>query len=81
MSVEIRDERFKQVVGEGRELEQVATDFIFTEGAMWNGSTRELVFSDIPGDVIRKWSAEGGISDCGNPVRKPMAIITILKAV
>ena len=70
MSVEIRDERFKQVVGEGRELEQVATDFIFTEGAMWNGSTRELVFSDIPGDVIRKWSAEGGISVLRQPSSK-----------
>ena len=70
MSVEIRDERFKEVVGEGSELEQVATDFIFTEGAMWNGSTRELVFSDIPGDVIRKWSAEGGISVLRQPSSK-----------
>ena len=70
MSVEIRDERFKEVVGEGSELEQVATDFIFTEGAMWNASTRELVFSDIPGDVIRKWSAEGGISVLRQPSAK-----------
>ncbi len=70
MSVEIRDERFKQVVGEGIELEQVATDFIFTEGAMWNGATRELVFSDIPGDIMRKWSAEGGISVLRQPSSK-----------
>ena len=70
MSVEIRDERFKQVVGEGVELEQVATDFIFTEGAMWNGATRELVFSDIPGDIMRKWSAEGGISVLRQPSSK-----------
>ncbi len=70
MSVEIRDERFKQVVGEGIELEQVATDFIFTEGAMWNGATRELVFSDIPGDIMRKWSAESGISVLRQPSSK-----------
>ena len=70
MSVEIRDERFKLVVGEGIELEQVATDFIFTEGAMWNGATRELVFSDIPGDIMRKWSAEGGISVLRQPSSK-----------
>ena len=70
MSVEIRDERFKQVVGEGIELEQVATDFIFTEGAMWNGATREMVFSDIPGDIMRKWSAEGGISVLRQPSSK-----------
>ncbi len=70
MSVEIRDERFKQVVGEGIELEQVATDFIFTEGAMWNGATRELVFSDMPGDIMRKWSAESGISVLRQPSSK-----------
>ena len=70
MSLEIRDERFKQVVGEAVELEQVATDFIFTEGAMWNGATRELVFSDIPGDIMRKWSAEGGISVLRQPSSK-----------
>ena len=70
MSVEIRDERFKQVVGEAGELEQVATGFIFTEGAMWNGKTRELVFSDIPGDVMRKWSAEGGVSVLREPSSK-----------
>ena len=70
MSVEIRDERFKQVVGEGIELEQVATDFIFTEGALWNGATRELVFSDMPGDIMRKWSAESGISVLRQPSSK-----------
>ena len=70
MSVEIRDERFKQVVGEGIELEQVATDFIFTEGAMWNGATGELVFSDMPGDIMRKWSAESGISVLRQPSSK-----------
>ena len=70
MSVEIRDERFKQVVGEGIELEQVATNFIFTEGAMWNGATRELVFSDMPGDIMRKWSAESGISVLRQPSSK-----------
>ena len=48
----------------------MATDFIFTEGAMWNGATRELVFSDIPGDIMRKWSAEGGISVLRQPSSK-----------
>jgi gluconolactonase len=61
MSTEIRDERFRQIVGDNSSLEQVATDFIFTEGAMWNGKTRELIFSDIPGNIMRTWSAENGI--------------------
>ena len=52
MSAEVRDGKFKQVVGETVELEQVATGFMFTEGAMWNGRTSELIFSDIPGDTM-----------------------------
>ncbi|MFT5089276.1 MAG: gluconolactonase [Candidatus Latescibacterota bacterium] len=67
MSTEIRDERFSQIVGGASPLEQVASDFIFTEGAMWNGKTRELVFSDIPGNIMRTWSAENGISTFKQP--------------
>jgi len=70
MSVEIRDERFRQVVGSDRQLEQVATGFIFTEGAMWNGKTRELTFSDMPGDIVRKWSAENGVTVFRQPSGK-----------
>ena len=70
MSVEIRDERFRQVVGDDSQLEQVATGFLFTEGAMWNGRTRELIFSDMPGDIVRKWSAENGVTVFRQPSGK-----------
>ena len=70
MSVEIRDERFRQVVGDDSQLEQVATGFIFTEGAMWNGKTRELTFSDMPGDIVRKWSAANGVTVFRQPSGK-----------
>ena len=33
MNVEIRDDRFRQIVGDGVELERVGTGFLFTEGA------------------------------------------------
>ena len=70
MSAEIRDERFRQVVGGDSPLEQVATGFIFTEGAMWNGKTGELIFSDMPGDIVRKWSAENGVTVYRQPSGK-----------
>jgi gluconolactonase len=70
MSVEIRDGRFRQIVGSDRQLEQVATGFLFTEGAMWNGKTRELTFSDMPGDIVRKWSAENGVTVFRQPSGK-----------
>jgi gluconolactonase len=70
MSAEIRDERFRQVVGDDTLLEQVATGFIFTEGAMWNAKTDELVFSDMPGDIVRKWSETDGVTTFRQPSNK-----------
>jgi gluconolactonase len=70
MSVEIRDERFKQVVGDDAPLEQLATGFIFTEGAMWDAQSNELIFSDMPGDIVRKWSETEGVTTFRQPSNK-----------
>lgn len=61
MNVEIRDERFRQVVGYDAPVEELATGFDFTEGAAWNHVESCLIFSDMPGNVMRKWTASGGI--------------------
>ncbi len=61
MNVEIRDARFLDVVGGGMRVEELAGGFEFTEGAVWNHVDECLVFSDMPGDVMRTWSAEGGV--------------------
>lgn len=61
MNVEIRDERFRDVVGDDAPVEELATGFDFTEGAMWNHAEGYLVFSDMPGNIMRKWTAERGI--------------------
>ena len=37
---------------------------------MWNGKTRELTFSDMPGDIVRKWSAENGVTVFRQPSGK-----------
>jgi len=70
MTVEIRDERFRQVVGDDAQVEQVATGFIFTEGTMWNTKTREIIFSDMPGDIVRKWSEADGVTTFRQPSDK-----------
>lgn len=70
MSVETRHKQFEQIVDSDSSLEQVATGFIFTEGAMWNGQTRELVFSDIPGDIMRTWSEADGVKVFRQPSNK-----------
>ncbi len=61
MNVEIRDERFRQVVGYDAPAEELATGFDFTEGAVWNHVDGHLIFSDMPGNVMRKWTAANGI--------------------
>ena len=61
MNVEIRDERFRDVVGDDAPVEELATGFDFTEGAMWNHVEGHLIFSDMPGNIMRKWTNECGI--------------------
>ena len=70
MSVEIRDERFRLIVDSDAELEQVATGFIFTEGATWDAKKQELIFSDMPGDIVRKWSEADGVTTFRQPSGK-----------
>ena len=61
MNVEIRDERFRQVVGYDAPVEELAGGFDFTEGAVWNHVEDCLIFSDMPGNVMRRWTAPHGI--------------------
>ena len=68
-NVEIRDPRFRAVVGDALTFERIATGFLFTEGPLWHAAERYLLFSDMPGDHMRKWSEHGGVTT----FRKPCA--------
>jgi len=68
-NIEIRDPAFRTVVGESVAIEQIATGFLFTEGPLWHAREKYLLFSDMPGDHMRKWTARGGVST----FRKPCA--------
>jgi len=67
MTVEIRDDRFRAVVGNDAALERVATGFMFTEGPLWHGRDGYLLFSDMPGDHLRKWSPQQGVTTFRKP--------------
>ena len=41
-------------------VERLATGFRFTEGPVWFGDGRHLLFSDIPNNRIMKWEEETG---------------------
>ena len=70
MSAEIRDPRFRTVVGGTVDLERLATGFEFTEGPIWHPRARHLTFSDIPGNHIRRWSEREGVSTFRQPSNK-----------
>lgn len=70
MNVEIRDDRFRDVVGDDVEFEQLGSEFAFTEGPIWHPRERHLTFSDMPGDHMRRWSANGGIVSFRQPSNK-----------
>ena len=67
MTVEIRDARFGAVVGADLRFEQVATGCLFTEGPLWHPREQFLLWSDMPGNHLRRWSARDGVSTFRKP--------------
>jgi gluconolactonase len=70
MNVEIRSERFREIVGDDAALETLGTGFQFSEGPIWHPVEHHLTFSDMPGDHMRRWSATGGIVTFRKPSNK-----------
>jgi gluconolactonase len=60
VTVEIRDSRFGAVVGPDVAFERIATGCLFTEGPLWHPRDHYLLWSDMPGDHLRRWSARDG---------------------
>jgi gluconolactonase len=48
-------------------FEQLGTGFLFTEGPVWHPHGRFLIFSDMPGDHMRRWSAGDGVTTFRKP--------------
>jgi gluconolactonase len=64
----ILDPRFQKIILGNAGIKRIATGFDFTEGPVWFGDGRYLLFSDIPNDRILRWDEiTGGISVFRNP--------------
>ena len=70
MGVNVKSDALLELVDEGAAVEQVATGFTFTEGPIWNHAERFLLFSDMPGNVRRKWSEAEGVIEVMRPSNK-----------
>ena len=58
--IKILDPRFSGLVLGNAAIERIATGCRFTEGPVWFGDGRYLLWSDIPNDRIMKWEEETG---------------------
>lgn len=62
MNLESRNPAFTDLISPDAQLEQIASGFDFTEGPIWHPQTQSLIFSDIMGNSIYRWSETGGIA-------------------
>ena len=51
-------------------VSQIGTGFIFTEGPVWHPVDQYLLFSDMPGDVRRRWDEARGVTEVRRPANK-----------
>ena len=70
MTLEIRDPRLTSIVGTHVEFERIATGCLFTEGPLWHPRGEYLLWSDMPGDHLRRWSKADGITTFRQPCNK-----------
>jgi gluconolactonase len=70
VSLEVRDARLHTIVGTHVEFERIASDCLFTEGPLWHPRDQYLLWSDMPGDHLRRWSKLDGVTTFRKPCNK-----------
>jgi len=61
---------FERLVDLDAQVTQIATGFKFTEGPVWHPVDGYLLFSDMPGDVRRRWDPRRGVAEVMRPANK-----------
>lgn len=67
MTLDVRDHRLHQLLEKDCQVEQVATGFEFVEGPVWHPDQDLLLFSDILGNRIYRWSPDQGVEVYRDP--------------
>src|SRR5205814_853764 len=70
MAIAVKSEKFHDLVGADAQVEQLASGFMFTEGPIWNREGGYFLFSDMPGDVRRRWDEDNGVREVARPSNK-----------
>ena len=66
LGIEAKSDAIYELVEEGAQVEKLATGFTFTEGPIWHPKEHYLLFSDMPGDVRRKYTPDGKVVEMRN---------------
>lgn len=61
------DPKFDTVIPPDAKIEKIAEGFDWSEGPVWSKEGNFLLFSDVPKNVIYKWSAADGIKEFLKP--------------
>jgi gluconolactonase len=70
VTLEVRDPRLNAVVGPSVAFETLASGCLFTEGPLWHPEQQYLLWSDMPDDHIRRWSARDGVTTFRKPCHR-----------
>jgi len=62
MSIEIIRPEMADLIDPATQIEKVGGDFKFTEGPVWHTEKQCLFFSDIPANILYKWTQRDGFS-------------------
>ena len=63
-------QEFEQLIDVYAPVGQLGTGFEFTEGPIWHPLEQFLLFSDMPGDVRRRWDERSGVREVMRPANK-----------
>ena len=61
---------FASLIDPDAPVRRIGTGFEFTEGPIWHPVEHYLLFSDMPGDVRRRWDEAGGVREVVRPSNK-----------
>ena len=70
MAHTVTDPRFEDLIDPSAEVRQIASGCVFTEGPIWHPLEKHLTFSDMPGDVRRRWTEREGAVEILRPSNK-----------
>ena len=71
----VKSDALRELVDTDAEVERLGTGFTFTEGPVWNAGGEFLLFSDMPGDVRRRWSEQDGVTEIMRPANQANGVV------